>query len=134
MRQKLFALEYDIKREIALDGTLEAAEVIRLESGRQAPKSSGRLSKEMVKEHLPKRRSRGRNVDFGGAEAVAVFVGPSKKAWYGVPVHQGWKTKSGRKVPGNRYLQRAFDRRWKDAVRVARQKMGRAIERQATVL
>ena len=135
LRRKLFALNDEIKRQIALDGVMDAAEVIRLEAGRQAPSRSGRLKRRIVKNEAKFRTGRGRRTAVAKSNSlvtgdeVAVQVGPSKKAFYGLFVELGWQTKGGKRVPGRRFLGRAFDLKRREAVRVARRKIGRNIKR-----
>lgn len=128
LRRALRRLPEEISRRALKKGALAAAEVIRAEAARRAPRRTGALGRGILKQ-----------VDRKARDEVRVGIGWSKDVFYGQFVEFGHSIvppgKTARKggavgnVPAKPFLRPAMDEKADEAVRAGAAVLRREVER-----
>lgn len=126
--RRLKNLDAKLGKKVVRQATRKALRPVMLTTKRNAPKDSGVLRKSVKIRALKRSRSRfgSRVSGIGGNN----FAGT---AYYGGFQEWGWKTKSGRKIPGKRFMKQAAESKRRSAIVIFKAEVKKGIEREATI-
>lgn len=118
LREALKRLGSALKMEVIQEALMKGAEPIRAAAAQKAPRRTGTLAEEMIAAHSTEWGRYAR----GAREAVAVRIGPSKKAFYGKFQELGT-----RRHAAQPFLRPAFDERKDEAMGIIRDELRRRV-------